>query len=809
MPRRRLTLITALAVAAQSVTLLPTAGAATPDAQATGAQKAVLSPEPQQTTTRTDGFDLGTTVGLVRGPTTDPDAERVVRDTLTKAGVTTIQTTDGTDPGTPVTVWLGGGSQQLQLQPPTGLPAEGYVLAIGQTKSKKTRKQVVLDGVDTDGTYYAARTLAQLATGHRLPGIAIRDWPTLRYRGSIEGFYGTPWSHQDRLDHLDYLGDHRMNTYEYAPKDDPYHREKWRDAYPPDKLAQLGELVDRASHNKVDFTFALSPGLSICYTSESDYQALIAKFDALYALGARSFNIPLDDIDYNSWHCAADATKYGTGGGAAGQAQSELLNRVQREWVAKKPGVAPLQMVPTEYYNVSESPYKKAIREQLDPAVIVHWTGIGVIPRTITATQAAQAKAVFGHDILIWDNYPVNDYLAGRLPLADYSGREPGIADHVAGVISNPMNQAAVSKIALYSFAEFGWNTPRYDEQASWHRALAERAAGDKKTVEALEVFADLNTYDTTLHPESAPQLSAETTKFWQTWNSGAHTEALKALKPSVRAIETAPARIRAGVQDPAFAAEAKAWLDATELWGQAMERSLRLLEAVAEGDGSAAWKNRQQIDALVAQAKAIRDVREPHSGTYPRIGEGVVDAFLTEAGRVHDQWMGLQPRRTATTSLADVRRQRSGADGRRRRLDLLLEQRRPGHQRRDPGRSRYRPGDRRHRSTDGQIRQSGRLPPLGRTRVLGRRADLDGADPRHDSRSTGDRTGRHSRSLRPLPRPRAQPVVLDGRPRVHSAGARRSHADSHRGTGRLSTVGRSRRRHQYCVRGRRRACCW
>jgi hyaluronoglucosaminidase len=643
MPRRRLTLITVLALAAQSLSLIPTAEAAvTP---------AALTPEPQQTTARTDGFDLGTTVGLVRGSTTDADAERVVRETLTKAGVTTIQATGGTDPGTPVTVWLGGGSQQLSVQPPAGLPAEGYVLAVGQ--STTSRKQIVLDGVDTDGTYYAARTLAQLVHGHRLPGIAIRDWPTLRYRGSIEGFYGTPWSQQDRLDHLDYLGEHRMNTYEYAPKDDPYHREKWREAYPADKLAQLGELVARAGHNKVDFTFALSPGLSICYTSETDYQALIAKFEALYALGARSFNIPLDDIDYNSWHCPADQTKYGTGGGAAGQAQSDLLNRVQREWVANKPGVAPLQMVPTEYYNVSETPYKKALREQLDQAVIVHWTGIGVIPRTITTTQATQAKAVFGHDILIWDNYPVNDYLAGRLPLADYSGREPGIAEHVAGVISNPMNQAAVSKVALYSFAEFGWNPARYDEQASWHRALAERAGGDRTTIEALEQFADLNTYDTTLHPESAPQLAARTAEFWQTWNSGDHEAAVAALQPTVRAIEAAPARIRAGLVDPAFATEARAWLDATELWGQALQRSLRLLEAVAEGDGSAAWSNRQQIDQLVEQAKAIRDVREPHSGTYPRIGEGVLDAFLTEAGRVHDQWMGLTPRRTASTSLA------------------------------------------------------------------------------------------------------------------------------------------------------------
>ena len=495
-------------------------------AGATGPAVAAVSPQPQQLVQRADGFPLTPVVGLVRTAHSDADAERVVRQALSRAGVTNIRTTNGTDPGTPTTVWLGRDAsvlRALRVPDSTGLPVEGYVLAAG--RDRHDRGHVVLDGVDSDGTYYAAQSLAQLIQARPgrdwMPGVAIRDWPTMRYRGAIEGFYGTPWSHADRLDELSYLGDHRMNTYEYAPKDDPYHREQWRDPYPADKLAQLAELVTRARQNKVDFTFALSPGLSICYTSDADFQALIAKFQALYDVGARSFNVPLDDIDYNSWHCDADKAKYGTGGGAAGQAQSDLLNRVQREWVETKADVAPLQMVPTEYYNVSETPYKKALREQLDSDVVVHWTGIGVVPRTITAAQAAQAKAVFGHDILIWDNYPVNDYAAGRLLLAPYSGREPAIADHVAGVISNPMNQAAVSKIALYSFAELGWNPAKYDEQASWRRALAERAGGNPATAAALQVFADLNTYDGTLHPESAPVFGAAVEQFWQQWRAG------------------------------------------------------------------------------------------------------------------------------------------------------------------------------------------------------------------------------------------------------------------------------------------------
>ncbi|MFI5694908.1 beta-N-acetylglucosaminidase domain-containing protein [Kribbella sp. NPDC051586] len=576
-----------------------------------------MTPEAQQTSSRPDGFDLGDTVGLVHGPTTDPDAERVVRDTLARAGVGTI-----VDGEAAVTVHLGGTG--LDVEPAAGLPAEGYVVAVGD-------HQLVLDGVDARGTYYAALTLDQLVQGNHVDGVEIRDWPTLPYRGSIEGFYGTPWSHADRLDHLDYLGAHRMNTYQYAPKDDVYHREQWRDPYPADKLAELGELIERAQRNKVDFTFALSPGLSIRYTSDDDYQALIAKFEALYALGVRVFNVPLDDIEYETWHSDEDAAKYGTGGGAAGAAQADLCNRIQREWIASKADLAPLQMVPTEYYDVHETPYKQALREQLDPAVIVHWTGTAVVPEKITSAQAAEAKAVFGHDILIWDNYPVNDYAHGRILLAAYTGREPGLAEHVVGVISNPMNQAAASKLALYSFAEFGWKPATYDADASWHRAIAERAGGDADTIAALEVFADLTTYDGKLHLTNAPVLAAKLAAFGATWDGGDLAGAIAELEPYLEAIENASAQIRSGVVDPAFEGEADAWLDASFYWGGALRQALRVLEAQAEGNASAGATARDGIEHLITQAEEIRDVRLPHSQVPIRIGDGVADTFVAD----------------------------------------------------------------------------------------------------------------------------------------------------------------------------------
>ena len=93
---------------------------------------------------------------------------------------------------------------------------EGYYLAVND-------KEIILAGNDERGTYYAIQTFAQLLKEGKLPEVEIKDYPSVRYRGVVEGFYGTPWSHQARLRQLKFYGENKMNTYIYGPKDDPYH----------------------------------------------------------------------------------------------------------------------------------------------------------------------------------------------------------------------------------------------------------------------------------------------------------------------------------------------------------------------------------------------------------------------------------------------------------------------------------------------------------------------------------------------------------------------------------------------------------
>ncbi|MEV0094009.1 beta-N-acetylglucosaminidase domain-containing protein [Streptomyces sp. NPDC050738] len=602
-----------------------------------------VTPTPQSVQPRGDHATVSSSVTLVTGETADEQAVRITEQALRAAGAQRIVRSTAAGHGG-LTVYVGSAAplSALGIKGPAQLPADGYVLGIGAGR-------IVLAGQDTTGTYYAAQSLRQVLPhdtrpGATVPGLQMRDWPATPLRGVIEGFYGTPWSHAARLDQLDFYGEHKMNIYVYSPKDDPYLRARWREAYPADQLGQLKELVDRATADHVDFTYALSPGLSVCYSSDADIEALVDKFRTLWDIGVRTFAVPLDDISYTNWNCQADQDRWGTGGGAAGAAQSYLLNRVNREFIATHPDAQPLQMVPTEYYNVTPSPYKKVLADQLDPDVLVEWTGVGVIAPTMTVDQAKAARTVFGHPILTWDNYPVNDYITNRLLLGPFNGREKGLPGELAGITANPMIQPYASKIALFTLADYAWNDGAYDARASWGAAVKEYAGGDPRATAALRIFADLS-YSSDLNRQQAPELAGELASFWASGDG-------RRLDRTLAALESAPAVLRERLRDRAFADDAGPWLDATEAWGAAARTALRMIGAARDGHGAQAWQLRQELPALVARAQSFTYTGLDGRKIPVLVGDGVLDTFIDAATAEHDRLLGVTGPPKALTSL-------------------------------------------------------------------------------------------------------------------------------------------------------------
>lgn len=326
--------------------------------------------------------------------------------------------------------------------------------------------QVVGDSVkvgiaDDRSLFYAAQTLGQMAQmkpGY-LPALSVKDWPEMDFRGVVEGFYGVPWSFDNRVEQLRFYGRNKMNTYIFGPKDDPYHRSPyWREPYPADQAAKIAELVKEAHRNKVDFVWAMHPGMDIKWT-EADRKAAVAKLNSMYDLGVRGFAVFFDDID---------------GEGTDANRQAEFMNYLMTEFVEKKGDVAQLILCPTEYNKAwAVTDYLDVLGEKLNPGVQVMWTGDKVVA-DITAEGVEWVNKRLRRKAYIWWNFPVNDYVQDHLPMGPSRGLDVNAPKLLSAFVSNPMEHAEASKVALKGVAQYTWNPKRHDPLADWRKGCAE-----------------------------------------------------------------------------------------------------------------------------------------------------------------------------------------------------------------------------------------------------------------------------------------------------------------------------------------------
>ncbi|KQQ83912.1 beta-N-acetylglucosaminidase [Xanthomonas sp. Leaf131] len=589
---------------------------------------------------------LGQSVVLVVAPGADPESVALVRRILGTAGVTKLATASRL-PATldrPYVV-LGTGEAAVVRDALTRSKAvqdthkEGYTLA---SVALGSGSLITLAGYDADGLFHAAQTLRQLVERPAIPALVIQDHPAMPIRGTIEGFYGAPWSMTDRTKHLEFLARTKANTFIYSPKDDPYARDRWREAYPAATLKALGKLAATAKRNHVDFVYAISPGPTVCFSDPADAKALLRKFDAFRALGVRSFYVALDDIEYTKWNCERDKTTFGDSGAqAAGIAQSHLLNLVQADLVARHDASSELIMVPTEYFDAKESPYKEALRKHLDPKIVVQWTGTDVVPPAISIPDARAATKAFGRKTLLWDNYPVNDFetSAGRLLLAPYARREAGLSAELSGIVSNPMNQEVPSRVAVMGLTAFAWNDKDYDAERTWHAAARDLAGGDARVTAALLTFFDTQhlapTFGSQPWQEQAPQLKAVLDHVREAialGDAAARSQVIAELARTADAFAAAPQIIRAGVADKGFAEQSRPWLDAMEGWGRALQQTAAGLEAANRGDAQAsmAFADAKRIAAEAAAIPSIPGATR--FGGPVKIADGVLDRFVADA---------------------------------------------------------------------------------------------------------------------------------------------------------------------------------
>lgn len=461
------------------------------------------------------------------------------------------------------------------------------------------KKGVTIVGYDERGAFYGIQTLRQLiespiAAEKQLPYLDINDYPDLPNRGVVEGFYGTPWSHQVRMSLIDFYGKFKMNTYLYGPKDDPFHScPNWRLPYPEKEAQNIKELVQACKRNRVDFVWAIHPGQDIKW-NEEDYQNLVNKFNWMYDLGVRDFAIFFDDI---------------SGEGTNPLKQTELLNRLTDDFVKAKGDVSPLTVCPTDYSKLWANPTPQGslaiYGDSLNPDIKVFWTG-DVVCSDLTPETMEWINSRIKRPAYYWWNYPVTDYIRNFILQGPVYGLDTSLTkENVCGVVSNPMEHGEASKLALYGVADYTWNIANYNPTDSWERGLQELTP---KAKDAYRTFA-IHSSDTENGYRRDESWETKTFRIAE-WNDAT----AQALKTEFEKIEKVPAEMEQGCENKALLQELRPWLTEFGKLGTRGKQAIELAQIYRSGNDDSSFWNKYVQNLM---SKEDRKAYEAHkSGT-------------------------------------------------------------------------------------------------------------------------------------------------------------------------------------------------
>jgi hyaluronoglucosaminidase len=449
-------------------------------------------------------------------------------------------------------------------------------------------------------------------------------------RGVLEGFYGRPWSWPERAQMIDFMSRHGFNLYMYAPKNDPIHRNRWREPYLPEEIIRFARLVATAKERGVEFALGISP-LQYHYSDPADFAMVWEKIMPLYKVGCRSFFILLDDMP-DKFHHEDDRAHFDS----IADAQVWLNNTVLQKLRDLGDPTVKLYFCPTEYHGQGDSPYLRTLGEGMDPSIEIFWSGTEVCSPVLRTEDARIISASLKRPVLYWDNYPVNDLDMQTDPhILPIKGRDADLGNACKGIVSNGTLQPEASKIVFHTYAQYMDDPAGYLPEDAWQKALL-AVTGDADDAAAVAILGDLARRSALerchfLDNALLPRLR----RFWEAWGgapavAGPEIPDLEKQAPPYR--PAGVAADRQGALDEIAAAYAQLRTAAERLLGAGF-RNRDLAEQLRP------WSLKLQGWAAVGEA-AIYVLRlamaNPHD---PAIGprrERVLDLILTTRENFH-----------------------------------------------------------------------------------------------------------------------------------------------------------------------------
>ena len=451
-----LALLTASAVAA--VTVL---GTGTSAAQAAEAEYEIY-PKPHEISYEGDSWILKNEVNVVYEDGIDEATQDRLDEVFAlKDGITVSESDEIVEGKTNVLVGINGsdGYVDQYAEANVEVSTEGLFDELDSYVLDSKEDVITVLGADTDASFYGLTTLYHIVKqmdSQTIRSFHIEDWADVASRGFIEGYYGNPWSTQDRINLMKWGGYYKLNSYFYAPKNDPKHNAQWRTLYTDEEIETLIKpLADAGNESKCRFVFALHTFMNnpVRFDTEEHYQedlAIVqAKFEQVIEAGVRQVAILADDA------ANAGADNY-----------IRFLNDMT-EWLAEMGEKYPdlkqtLPFCTVEYMYNGQSYY-----QQFPENVQIVMTGgkiWGEVSNSFTETFTNTA----GRGPYMWINWPCTDNSKNHLIMGGYSTfLHPGVdPSKIQGIVLNPMQQSEPSKVAIFGNACYSWNIWETEDEA-------------------------------------------------------------------------------------------------------------------------------------------------------------------------------------------------------------------------------------------------------------------------------------------------------------------------------------------------------
>lgn len=487
------------------------------------AQTYKIYPVPQKMTLNGSTVELTQDVNIIKENGINNVIENRIREVLTNAGISFSVSNALADDKTNILIGINGSKEMADNYATSHslsrdvftAAANKYDAHLLQINNNHAKGDILILGDDTGSAYYGMATLEQIleqTDGNNLPTVTFEDYAHTQYRGIVEGFYGHPYSTESRLNLLDYCKRYKMNMFVYGPKADPYHAGKWRENYPTTVTEQerhlglitqddLRALAAKSKACNVAFIWSIHPALEgggINFSNlDPGVEDIMEKFDHLYQLGIRHFGVSIDDM---SGHPSTQAD-------LANKAQVKLYEKFNTDGVTPEDKVGPLLFVPTVYALNYGSNYILNNFKNVHQDLLVAFTGYDCFSN-IRGSSCDRMADLIGRNPIMWWNNPVNDdydeflYMHGLTARWIIEDKTP--ISSLQGLVLNPMNQGQVSKIALFSSADYAWNPEKFNESQSWEASLTS-ILPEPELTEALKTFIGVMSAYTT-HDTKKPE---------------------------------------------------------------------------------------------------------------------------------------------------------------------------------------------------------------------------------------------------------------------------------------------------------------